>query len=792
MVGRTLGPYRIVERLGAGGMGEVYRAHDERLERDVAIKVLPPASFDDATARARLVREARTASKLNHPHICTIHEVGESDGHAYIAMELVEGEPLSDKLARGPLPAADVTRYGIQLADALGHAHDRNVVHRDVKSANVIVTPDGRLKVLDFGIAKRATRDDTGEATTHASMTGLGALAGTVAYMAPEVLRGEPADARSDTWSIGVVLYEMAAGARPFRGQTGFEVSSAILSQPLPPLPEEVPTSLRAVIERCLSKDAAHRYQRGAEVRAALEAVQSGAPAPRGSWKPVRGPAGWVSHAGAALLFVLVIAGALVVFDVWGMRQRIFRGGSAPRIQSLAVLPLANLSGDAEQEYFADGMTEALITDLARMGSLKRVIARATVMRYKGSDKPLPAIARELAVDALLTGAVLRSGARVRVTAQLIDGDTEDQIWADRYERDLRDVLTLQNEILTSIATGISARLSRQEKARLSAAPVVNPEAYDAVLKGASHLHRLSAENIQTALEYFQFALQKDPNYAPAYAGVANAWSSRGHMGLVQTREASRQAQPFLSKALELDDTLGMAHMSAGSVRLYMDWDWRAAETHLRRAIELSPSNSEAHLWYSDVLNVSGRPREALAAIERGRDLDPLNFFVQTSAAGRLMRLGRLDQALELLQRAVKTEPDLVLAHRYFWPLYHQRKMPDQAAAAARAFFAVGANTDVAEAIERGYREGGYPRAMLLGATTLEARAKTGYIQPTQIATLYAHAGEADRAFEWLDRAYEIRDSWLVFVKDDPRFAPLHADPRFQALVKRMKFPEAP
>ncbi len=455
MIGKPLAHYRILEKIGAGGMGEVYRAHDEQLDRDVALKVLPPTSFADATARARLLREARAAASLNHPHICTIHEVGEANGQAYIAMEFVRGQPLSAQLASGPLAVEEVVRTGLQLADALAHAHERGIVHRDLKSANVMITLGGRAKVLDFGLAKRLSQEELTEATTRsqASLTQPGAVMGTLAYMAPEQLRGQPADARSDVWALGVVLYEMAAGQCPFRGQTGFELSSAILNQPPPPLPGKVPVELKAVIERCLEKEPARRYQRGGEVRAALEAVQLGVVPVWVAWRYRLGRRPLLALAAS----VALLAAVLAVLDVGNLRTRLV--GGAPRIGSLAVLPLENLSGDAEQDYLAAGMHEALITDLAKLSGLERVIAR------------------ELKVDALITGAVLRAGDRVRITAQLIDPAKEQQLWAERYERELRDVLTLQNEIVAAITRGIRLQLTPQEQARLASARPVNPEA---------------------------------------------------------------------------------------------------------------------------------------------------------------------------------------------------------------------------------------------------------------------------------------------------------------------------
>ncbi len=496
MLGKTLGHYRILEKIGAGGMGEVYRAHDEQLGRDVAIKLLPASVLSDATARARLLREARSAASLNHPHICTIHEVGEADGQAYIAMELVEGQPLSARLAGGALPTEQVLRYGLQLAEALGHAHERGLVHRDLKSANVVITTEGRAKVLDFGLAKRLSEGEMDVVTrSQASLTAAGALVGTLAYMAPEQLRGQPADARSDVWALGVVLHEMATGSRPFQGQTGFELSSAILTQRPAPLVGKAPLGLRAVIERCLEKEPARRYQRAGEVRAALEAVQTGAVAPWTAWRYRLARRRWLAAAGA----VVVLAAVLVGLNVGGLRERLRHGASPSGINSIAVLPLENLSHDPEQEYFTDGMTEALITELGQISAL-RVISRTSAMHYKGTRKTLPEIARELHVDAVVEGSVERYGQRVRITAQLIEAPTDRHLWAKSYERDLGDVFALQDAVAQAITNEIKIKLTTQEQRRLASARRVNPQAHEAYLRGRFFWNKRSPEGLNRAL----------------------------------------------------------------------------------------------------------------------------------------------------------------------------------------------------------------------------------------------------------------------------------------------------
>jgi serine/threonine-protein kinase len=466
-------------------MGEVYRAHDEQLDRDVALKVLPAQALTDPTARARLLREARSAAALNHPHICTIYEVGEAGGQAYIAMEMVQGKLLSEVVPEQGLPVETVLRLGSQIADALAHAHERRIVHRDLKSPNVMITPEGRAKVLDFGLAKRLSGEEAAEAATKslATLTEAGALVGTVPYMAPEQLRGQPADARSDVWALGVVLYEMATGRRPFQGQTGFELSSAILNQVPPPLPAAVPAGLGAVVERCLAKEPGQRYQQGSEVRAALEAVQSGAALPGWpAWRYALSRRRWLVLV-ATLAAVLAIVAALAV---------IF-GGGTPRIRSLAVLPVKNDSGDPGQEFFADGMTDGLIAGLAQIKAIK-VISRTSVMQYKEVKKSLGQIAKELGVEGIVEASVIRAGGRVRVTAQLIDARRDQNLWASNYERNTTDVLVVQSEVVQAIAGEIKAAVTPQESGRLKAARQVDPEVYDTTLKAGAVLEYATRE----------------------------------------------------------------------------------------------------------------------------------------------------------------------------------------------------------------------------------------------------------------------------------------------------------
>ena len=783
LVGQILGHYRIDAPLGAGGMGEVYRGRDLQLERDVAIKILPTSTAADPTARARLLREARTASQLNHPNICTIHEVGEDNGQAFIAMELVDGQPLSAALRRGPLPPDEVVRFGLQLADALAHAHRNNVVHRDLKSGNVLVTPEGRVKVLDFGLAKRMAEASTEAATeSRLSLTQPGAIVGTLAYMAPEQLRGQPADARADVWALGVVLYELAAGALPFRGQNGLETSLAIVEQRPTPLPETVPPPLCAVIDRCLEKEPTRRYQNGGELKAALETAQADAvPPPAILRRPFRRP----TRAVLAIV-VLLAVGTAIGLNLERLRGR-FGGGRG--IESIAVLPLDNLSGDPRQEYFTDGMTEALITDLGRLTGLKKVIARSSVARYKGSKASPRQIARDLSVDALITGAVARSEQRVRLTAQLVDPNTGAEIWSQKYERDLRDVLQLQAELTRAIADGIRLKLAPSERTLLARGRPVDPQAYDAYLQGRFHWQKATRREFDIAEKYFQLALEKDPNYALAYGGLGIVWGLRCVMGVVPCAEAVPKWKEAVRKALELEPDLPEAQAQAAAIMFYADWNWGPAGTELQRAIARDPNYPEAHVWYSYWLFDVGRPQEGLAETRRALELDPFNSTYKWYVGEALLKTGDVDAAIASLRELARTDPGMPRARSELQLAFEKKQMYAQAMAQWRQTLAASADTEVVAAVERGYAEGGYREAMRRRAELAVERSRTQYVRSYQIAAWYAAAGDQARAIDYLERALEERDSAMVHLRATPRFDSLRDQPRFKALLRRMNLP---
>jgi TolB-like protein/tRNA A-37 threonylcarbamoyl transferase component Bud32 len=787
--GDMLGPYRVLAKLGEGGMGQVWRAHDTRLQRDVALKVLPTETLGDETARARLVREARLASKLNHPHICTIYEVGESDGQTFVAMELVEGLSLSARLAEGPLPVEQVLRYGEQMADALAHAHGRGVVHRDFKSANVVVTPEGQVKVLDFGLAKQLTDTQLADATTVSrhTLTEAGTVAGTLAYMAPEQLKGQAADARSDIWALGVVLYELAAGQRPFQGQTGFELSSAILSQPLRPLPSSVPAPLAGVIDRCLAKEPGERYQQGKEVRAALEAVASGQAGT--AWRvELRRRRGLLL--GTAVVALVLLVGAAVLFglDVGGVRSRLAGTLGVPaRVITLAVLPFDNLSGDPEQEYLSDGLTGEMITQLGRMHpSVLSVKARTSVMRYKKTDKPIDQIGRELGgVDYILEGSAQREGGQIRIMAELIKVADQTQLWAESYQRELSGILALQGEVARNVASALALRLLPAEQARLANVSQINPDAYEAYLKGLQRMYRLTPDDLTAALKYFELALAKEPKYALAYAGISLTWACRNQMTIAPPDEAVPKAKEAALRAIDLDGNLAEAHATLAIIWTWHEWNLAAAEPEWQRAIALNPSYPDAQAFYSHYLFIMGRQKEAMEAIDRAVALDPFNPLFQSLYAVDLVFARRYDEAIAKARLA----PDNPVALNAAWWAESLKGPTKEAATAAKAYLAFYADRAVDDGLDQGFASGGYPEAMRRAAEALAARARVSYVSPFDLAMIYLDAGDKERALDWLERSFEMRDPNVPYTTV-PFFDRLRREPRFQALARRLGLPQ--
>ncbi len=786
--GVTLGHYQVLEKIGAGGMGEVYRARDEHLDRDVAIKILPPGVLADELSRKRFHKEALLLSKLNHPNIATIHDFDTQQGVDFLVMEFIAGSALSDKLAKGPLPEGDVLRLGLQLAEGLAAAHEHGVIHRDLKPGNLRLTDDGRLKILDFGLAK-LRRPVTPNAATETWSEAQG-ISGTLLYMAPEQLLGEEADERTDIHAAGLVLYEMATGQRPFAGVAPSQLIAAILRLPaVPPTMQNprISVELERIIGKCLEKEPGTRYQTVRELAIDLRRLAMPSSAGFAASSLATAPHRRKPRLIAGVVVFLLVASALL----WNWRSpqhRLLPASGPPQIRSLAVLPLANLSGDASQDYFADGMTEALITNVSKIRALK-VISRTSVMQYKGVNKPLPQIARELGVEGVLEGSVQRSGRRVMVTAQLINAATDTNLWAETYERDLQDVLALQSEVASSVAREIRVALTPEEAERLASARPVNPEAYEAYLKGRFHWYKLSKPELDNAERYFELALAKDQNYALAYVGLADVWMVRSDAGFLSPQETTGKAKAALAKALELDETLADAHVSLANLNIF-ERDYPAAEKEFQRAIQLNPSHANAHFMYADYLISQLRKGEWEREIHIALGLDPMSNFFHCFYGWQLVYVGRYDEAIVQLQKVLAEEPNYSSAHLGLWGAFYKKGMDQEAEQEAERFFLALGDTEVAGALQQGYQQGGYRRAMKRAADTFAARSARTHVPAVRIARLYAHAGDDERTLYWLEKAYAARESPLIHLAVATDWDGLRSDPRFQDLLRRMHLPQ--
>jgi len=790
----AFGPYQVRDLIAVSGMGVVYRAWDPRLECLVAIKLVNEKTVSDESARQQLLTEARIASSLDHQNICRIRHVEEADGQTGIVMELVEGLALNRIIPpHAGLPFEDVVHYGIEIASAIAHAHQHKVIHRDLKSGNVMVTPEGRIKLLDFGLSKVQLHTDIpGLLSAPNSGASSHTIVGTPPYWAPEVLKRAPSDTRSDLWSFGVLLYEMASGQMPFQGQTLVELGSSILRDPPRPLPSSVPTSLARIIQGCLLKEPAQRYQRASEIRSALEALQSDRePAQTEKWK-------WPD--------LLKVSRSSIRF------RRSMKATSQAGVRSVAVLPLDNISGRADQEYFADGLTESLITTLAKVSGL-RVISRTSIMRYKRVRKSVPQIARELGVDAIVEGSVLRVGDRVRITAELIQGATDEHLWAESYERDLRDIFALQSQVALAIAGEIRAKLTPAQmpnlsgprrwletlSADLSAEPTaeasmsqtpVDPKAYDLYLKGR---HLWNIDKDAKAVAYYQEAIAIDPNSALTYAALAYSLirMGLGEFGLVAPIDIMPKAKSAALEALNLDQTLAEAHLSLAMVRFRYEGDWAGAETEFVRAIELKDSDAAAHYSYSVYLMVSSRFDDALREVKLAQQLNPLSSAIHFSLGLLLYLSGQHEEAAEQLRGTTALYPTFPLAHFVRGLALQRRNRFDEAISEIEQSLTIAGPIPLWRGLlGHTYALAGRSEEALTVLHELLDTSKQRYVPPVAVALIYIGLGKHDDAFQWLDRSCLERDGLLVYLKVAAAFDGLRQDPRFPLLLTRLGFEE--
>ena len=770
MIGKTISHYKILEKLGQGGMGVVYKAEDLKLHRFVALKFLPPHVSDDEAAQ-RFANEAHAVSALDHPNICAIYEIDQTpEGQMFIAMPCYDGASLLEMIRKGPLTLDEAVGIASQIARGLAKAHEKGIVHRDVKPGNILVTNDGLAKVVDFGLAKLATQ---------ARLTRVGTTVGTIMYMSPEQAQGEEADERSDIWSLGVVLYEMATGRPPFEGEHEQAIIYSILNktpEPVGRLLPGAPKELERILTTALAKKPDERYQRMSELAADLdllreklqkEAKASAAPAYRALRPRVL----------IGLAAVIVVAVLAVIFG-WPY----FSKPHEKAITSIAVLPLQNLSADPEQEYFSDGMTEAIIKELSQIKAL-RVISRTSAMRYKNTDKTVPQIARELGVDAVVEGSVLRADGDVRVTAQLIAADPERHLWAEDFTRNFENVLLLQSEVAQAIAGEIRIAVTPNERERIAQARGVNPEAHEAYLRGVYFVHKAVEADIYKGITYFQQAIARDSMYAPAHAGVATAYGYLLGLGLIYPREGYPKVKMYAEKALALDPILAEGVGLIADLKYNYDWDVKGAEECFKRALELDPNYADLHLNYGWFLAGQGRFDAGIAELRQARQLDPLSVVMTQQLAQVYALAGQNDSALAYAQRAAEIDSTFPLINVTRGYVYLAQGAYAKAIEEAQRQVSLGFGSRAFRDLAVAYALSGQIEKARNALSELLEWRRDHYYSAVGVARVYCALGDRERVFEYLEKAYEERDeslispalmpSWCDFIKSDPRYKEL-------------------
>lgn len=807
--GTKLGRYEIGSQLGAGGMGEVYLARDTKLQRSVALKILPAEVAVDRSRMNRFVQEAKSASALNHPNILTIYEIDESDSLHFIASEFVDGETLRQRMKSVRLSVGDVLDIAIQIGSALSAAHDAGILHRDIKPENIMLRRDGLVKVVDFGLAKliqeESTSLDTEAPTSFRTTPGI--VMGTAHYMSPEHARGLELDPRTDVFSLAVVMYEMLAGRLPFEGSKSAEVMASLLNEreapPLARYTTEISTELERIISKALRKNRGERYQTIKDMVLDLKSLKeeldferklerstpprlkaaavTGGPEPATSTEFRAPPT--ISDRSFVVGKKSVIAAIVLVASV-GAAYLYFSRSAARTIDSIAVLPFINASGNSELEYLSDGMTDSLINSLSQLPNVS-VKARSSVFHYKGKDVDPQKLAADLSVQAILNGRVVQRGDDLTLYLALVDGRDGNQIWGEQYNRKLTDLISLQTEIAREVSRKLQVRLSGADEQRVTKNYTGNVEAYQLYLKGRYHLQKTGSSDIQTSISYFEGAIALDPSYALAYVGLADAY--RAPAMELRPAEVIPKARAAAQKALEIDDSLAEAHSVLGWITFWSDWDWDAAENQFKRALELDPDSPDAHQYYAHFLSHTGRHEEALAEIKRARDLEPLNARTSALEGQFLLNAGRVDEALDRLQKTFELDPNNLAGHMF----------------SASALIEKGKFHEAIDEARRGatYQVGGTRGKSILGyalaksGKPTEARAvleellklsKKRYVSPYNIALIYNGLGERDEALAWLEQGYEQRDVRMMFLKVEPKWNNLRSEPRFQDVLRRV------
>jgi serine/threonine-protein kinase len=760
--GTKLGRYEIRSQLGTGGMGEVYLAQDTVLDRNVALKILPPHLAEDADRMSRFVREAKSASALNHPNIITIHEIGELDGLHFIATEYIAGETLKTRLERDWLDLKSTLDIALQVISALDAAHRAGIVHRDIKPDNIMVRDDGIVKVLDFGLLKLTTKDrsevDSEGVTKMQVRTSVGVIMGTTAYMSPEQARGQEMDARTDIWSFGCVLYEMLTNQQAFHGETMTDVLANIIHREPDSIlahRRDTPAELERIIAKAIHKNRDERYQSAKEL-----------------WHDVQ------------QLHTRLLVEAEIIRS--GEGERVAQVQPSPFLSSIAVLPFANLSAEKDNEYFSEGLTEEIIMNLSKLQVLK-VITRGSTMRYVKEGKTHKQIANDLGVQYLLEGSVRRYGSDLRITAQLVDAFRDEYIWAETYRGTMKDIFDIQEKVASEIAQALQIRLSPDEKQNLKKRPTENTGAYQLYLQGRFFWNKRSEEGLKTAIRYFEQAIEKDPHYAVAWAGIADSYSLLGEYGNIPRKELYPKARAAVNKALEIDDRLAEVHTSLASILMLSEWDWANSEKEFRLALELNPNYATAHHWYSQWFLNMGRLEESLRMISRAAELDPISQAILKDQGLALYYNRQYDEAMEMALKTLELDPTYAAAHRLLSLAYQGKGMFAEAIVENQKWGALTGNkVETAVTLAQLYAVSGQAE---------EARRLIDGVQRDQIAMdqisrglalVYTALGENDMAFKYLENSYERHEESILTLKVDPKVDPLRADPRFTALLRKI------
>jgi len=773
--GFQLGSYQIEGPLGRGGMGEVFRALDTKLNRPVAIKFLS-RELADTAARRRFQREAKMASSLNHPHIVTVYDAGEFDGRQYLVTEFVDGGTLHEWAKTSKRGWREIVELLTGVADGLATAHASGILHRDIKPANVLIMKSGYAKLGDFGLAKLVDSPSQPDATRtlieHDTKPGM--VVGTIAYMSPEQASGKLLDARSDIFSFGVVLYELLAGKRPFTGVNDLEVLQKIIHQSPEPLGEKIPPMLRATVEKALEKDPADRYQSMREMVVDLrKLVRQSAEEPV---VPRRGKLPWIWT-----------AVALIVLAVGLTRWTLRPATEAQTIRSIAVLPLQNLSGDPNQEFFSDGATEELISTLGQLHAFEKVISRTSVMRYKGARTPIPEIGRELGVDAILEGSVQRGEGRIRVRARLIRASSDTQLWSRDYDHSDTDLLALQTDVATAIAQELRAEITPEEQGRIKRTRRISAAAQEEYLLGRFHFAKRNEKELGAAIGHYERAIELQPDYAAAYAGLSRAWVDRGVWGAFGFREVERRAKQYAQKAVELDPNLAEGHVALADRVYQFDWDWTRAERELRQAVALDPNSVDAHSRFAQLYMILGRFSEAVAEGARAVELDPMSSLERSSQGRVLFRARRYEDAIQQLQRSIDLDPQNFASISRLADVYDTiGRYPEAVATRERSMEIGGGRLIKSPALARTYALAGRKQDAKRILDVLVT--SPGRNQINGIALAYFALGDKNKGFEWLTRAFDQREL-VVYTKHDPQYDSVRPDPRFQELVARLKIP---